>query len=77
MESLSDKLRILLSSPGAAHELGRNAYENMARYWNPKEAATRLLEVCEKRLEGKDYYFDKGPMSRAEKIKENWYKEKL
>ncbi len=77
IESLADKLRILLSSPGAAHELGRNAYENMARYWNPKEASLRLLEVCEKRLAGRDYYFDKGPLSRAEKIKENWFKEKL
>ncbi len=77
IDSLAEKLRILLSSPGAAHELGRNAYANMAQYWNPKEASERLLNVCEKRLKGIDYYYDNGPLSRAKYLKENWYKEKL
>ncbi len=77
IDSLAEKLRILLSSPGAAHELGRNAYANMAQYWNPKEASQRLLTVCEKRLKGIDYYYDNGPLSRAKYLKENWYKEKL
>ncbi len=77
IDSLAEKLRILLSSPGAAHELGRNAYTNMAGCWNPQEAAQRLLTVCEKRLKGIDYFYDNGPLSRAKYLKENWYKEKL
>ncbi len=76
IDSLANKLRILLNSRGAANEIGRNAYINMEKYWNPETAAERLLKVCEKRLEGKDYFYDKGPLSRAEYIKDTWFKEK-
>ena len=76
IESLAQKLRILLNSRGAAHEIGRNAYINMENYWNPEVASERFLEVCEKKLAGKDYFFDRGPLSKAEYIKENWFKEK-
>jgi len=75
-DSLEGKLRILLNSPGAANEIGRNAYINMEKYWNPRTAADRLLTVCEKRLKGEDFFYDKGPLSRAEYIKDTWFKER-
>ena len=76
IDSLAGKLKILLNSRGAAHELGRNAYINMQKYWNPEVAAKRLLKVCEKRLEGEEYFYDKGPLSKAKYIKDTWYKER-
>ncbi len=75
IESLANKIRILLNSRGAATEMGRNAYINMEKYWNPQTAAQRLLTVCEKRLKGEDFFYDKGPLSRAEYIKDNWFRE--
>ena len=76
-DSLADKLMILLKNEQLAHELGRAAYLNMQRYWNPKTAAERFLSASECLLKNETFEFDKGPMSPAGYLKDNWYRERI
>ena len=76
-ESLADKLMILLKNPNVAHELGRNAYVNMSKYWNPDTAASRVIEASEKLLNGERFYYEKGPLSHAEILYMNWFREHI
>ena len=56
-----------------ARAMGRRAYEQMRDLWNPGIAASRLIEVSEHLLKGERFYFDEGPLSRAEIIYEDWF----
>lgn len=74
-ESLSDKLERLLTNREKTEQLGRNAYLQMQKLWNPKVAAKRLLALSEGLLNGKKENFDEGPLSRADVLKNNWFRE--
>lgn len=74
-ESLAEKLAIVLKNKELARELGHGAYENMQRYWNPKVAAGRIVEMSEKFLKGESITYEYGPLSPCEYIYNNWYKE--
>ena len=50
--------------------LGENAYETLENGWNHVTAAERLLKLSEAILEGKPYFFEKGPLSEAKVIPE-------
>ncbi len=76
LKSLTGKLLHLLKAPEEIRRLGENAYRNMDQYWNPETAAGRLLNVSEKLLRGEEFYYESGPLSRAEELKETWYREK-
>ncbi|MCR5485916.1 MAG: glycosyltransferase [Lachnospiraceae bacterium] len=71
---LAEKLMILLHAPEEARRLGQNAYDNMQRHWNPEEAAKRLLAVSERLLSGEHFFFEEGPLSYAQEMKEGWYR---
>lgn len=75
-DSLADKLSILLKNPEVAHELGRSAYVNMAKYWNPNTAAERFINAATQLLNGEAFSYEKGPMSPAGYLKDNWYRER-
>lgn len=45
--------------------LGTNAYETIAKQWNPKEAADRLYRFCEGLVNGKAVPEKEGPLSPA------------
>ncbi len=74
-KELSKKLFDLLSSRDRIRRLGRNAYENMKKYWNPDTATERVLRVSEELLSGNRYFYEEGPLSFAQEIRENWYRE--
>ena len=71
--SLSKKLTACLKDAKGAERMGQRAYEQMQELWNPKTAASRLITVSDRLLAGRSYFFDEGPLSRAEIIYENWY----
>ncbi len=71
--SLRDKLISCLEDMDRAREMGRRAHMQMQESWNPRTAAERLIMVSERLLRGRSFFFDDGPMSRAEIIYENWY----
>lgn len=75
VKSLESKLELLLSKPERAEQLGHAAYDNMKRYWNPDVAAKRAIELAQGILEGEIPVFEKGPLSRCEDIKENYFKD--
>ncbi len=71
--SLSKKLTACLKDAKGAERMGQRAYEQMQELWNPKTAASRLITVSDRLLAGRSYFFDEGPLSRAEIVYENWY----
>ena len=74
-KSLADKMEKLLKSPELVRTLGTNAYMQMNRLWNPEIAAKRVVALFDALFEGKDTPFEDGPCSKAEMIKNDWYKE--
>ena len=74
-ESLYDKLSILLRNRELVREMGRAAYDNMQKYWNPHVAASRIVEMSEAMLEGRTVSYEHGPLSPCKYIYNNWYKE--
>ena len=65
----------LLKSPELVRTLGTNAYMQMNRLWNPEIAAKRVIALADVLAEGQDTPFEDGPCSKAEMIKNDWYKE--
>ncbi len=75
-ESLYKKVKSLLVNPDYAEELGINAYETIVNLWNAEVAAERFLRFCDEISEkGTCDLFAEGPCSRAEVIKNNWFKD--
>ena len=76
-EMLFDKVKYLLDHPEEQKRLGRAAYETMTGLWNAKTAASRFLQLSEKLLSGENNpgLFEDGPCSKAEILKDNWFKE--
>lgn len=66
----------LAGDPALRNKLGRNANSTMMNLWNPKVGADRFYKLCNNLLEGKaaPFYAD-GPISKAEVIKNNWFKD--
>lgn len=88
VKSLKLQLKSLLDSPELTERLGRNAYENMHKLWNPEVAATRVIGLYEYILSELDKMDDKekkacgyavtdspyknGPCSVAGFLRNNW-----
>lgn len=76
IQDLYNKVKFLLDNPKERVKISKKAYETMITEWNAENAANRLLELFDSVLKGEksfDKYQD-GPCSKAEKIKNNWYK---
>ncbi len=71
--SLKVILEELVKDREQTRTLGKNAYENMQKYWNPETAASRVIEMAEAMLKGEKARFDVGPMSECEYIYDNWF----
>lgn len=72
-----EKVRYLFDYPSRRDEMGQKAYETIVNSWNAEAAAERFIKLCNKILSGDrspDLYED-GPCSRADIIKNNWFKE--
>lgn len=72
--SLCRKISYLLEHPLERKKIGRKAYETLAEIWNAQTAAKRLLVLIEDLRNNKGTPFLDGPCSRAERIKDDWYK---
>lgn len=73
---LSNKIEYLLNNSEKRANMGRNAYKTISEIWNSSVAAERLVNLASRIIAGEkhpDLYVD-GPCSKAEKIKENWFK---
>ncbi len=74
-ESLAEKLEIVLRSRELTREIGHAAYDNMQKYWNPKVAAERIVEMSEAMLKGESVEYAHGPLSKCRDIYNNWFRE--
>ena len=74
-KSLADKLKRLITDEKLRHDLGKNAYEQMESLWNPEVAAQRVIGLYEALSAGKDTPYEDGPCSKAQIIKNDWYKD--
>lgn len=79
LDGLYLKVKKLLKNDLLRKELQRNAYESMINEWNPHIAAERLISLSKMLLSNDEVIemFDSGPCSKAIRISNNWYKDKL
>ena len=66
----------LVESEFLRERLSRNAMKTMNEIWSPLEAAKRFVMVVETFMkQGKMLYFNNGPLSKAELLNNNWFKD--
>lgn len=75
VDMLYEKIKYLLDNPHKQERLGREAYKTITEEWNADIAAQRLVKLSEKILSGEKYpdLYDRGPCSRADMIKDDWF----
>ena len=76
-EKLYEKLKYLLLNPKEQKKLGAAAYKTISEEWNAEIAAERFLNLTKRILNGEknpDIYKN-GPCSKAEILKNDWWKE--
>lgn len=74
VEDLYKKVKYLMDNPAKQEEFGRKAYETITSLWDAQTAAENLIHLSENLINGKDTDIQEGPCSKAEIIKDNWYK---
>ncbi|MDD3382094.1 MAG: glycosyltransferase [Bacilli bacterium] len=68
-----NKVKYLLDNPNKQKEFGEKAYNTMDEMWNAEVAAQRFVELSKKLLKGEPLsFYDDGPLSKAEIIKNKW-----
>lgn len=66
----------LVESKDLREKLSHNAIETMMCLWNPQVAADRFYKLCESLLTtGIPEFYENGPLSKAELIKNNWFRD--
>ena len=73
--SLADKLEKLINDETLRHDLGKRAYEQMRDVWNPETAAKRVIGLYDSLCAGEDTPYDDGPCSKAQILKDDWFKD--
>ena len=76
VEDLYNKVKLLLDNNEERRRMARNAYLTMVNEWNAENAAGKFVALCEKMLSGeyKPFPYESGVCSKAEILKDNWYK---
>lgn len=76
VDGIYDRVKKLLDDAEERKRLSKNAYSTMANEWNPSNAAEKFLTLCERMLDGeyKPFPFADGVCSKAEILKDNWYR---
>lgn len=75
-QMLAEKIMFLLNNPESRKQISAAAYKTVAEEWNAAVASERLVNLINHIIDGEknpDIYID-GPCSKAEKMKENWFK---
>lgn len=75
-KQLNELVIRLLNNREYRKQIGKNAYLTISDLWNEKVAVDRFIELSEKLLSNNiiEESFERGPCSRAKRIKNNWYK---
>lgn len=76
IEMLYKKVKYLLDNPEVQQRLGKKAYFTIIEEWNAEEAAKRFINLSSHIIAGEEApdLYESGPCSKAEIIKDNWYK---
>lgn len=72
-EDVYSKVKRLLDNPAEQQMYGRNAISTIEKTWNANTAARNLIQLINDIRQG-TYTITDGPCSKAEIIKDNWYK---
>ena len=74
-QDLYNKVKSLLDDGEKTREFGKKAYLTMKNLWNAKVCAKRFIELCKVLKSQKQAnLFESGPCSKAEILKNDWYK---
>lgn len=78
VEMLYKKVKYLLDNPEEQVRLGKAAYQTIVEEWNAEVAVERFAKLVEHILSGEEApdLYERGPCSKAEIIKDNWFREK-
>ena len=76
IDDLFEKVKKLLDNADERKRIAKNAYKTMADEWNAENAAKKFVALCEKMLDGeyRPFPYERGVCSKAEILKDNWYK---
>ena len=76
IDNLYIKVKYLLDNPNKRAEIGKKAYETLCKDWNADNAAKKIIELAKVLLSGKKKanLFKNGVCSKAEILKDGWYK---
>lgn len=75
-QMLAEKIMFLLNEPEKRKQISLAAYKTIVEEWNATVASERFINLINHICDGEknpDLYKD-GPCSKAEKMKENWFK---
>lgn len=77
INSLYKKVKFLIDNEKERKQIAKNAYLTMINEWNAENAANKLLQLSERLLSGEKYpdLFKDGVCSKAEIIKDDWFKD--
>lgn len=74
-EDLYQKVKFLLFNKYKRESIGREAYKTIIEKWNAEIASNRLMTLIDDiQNNGECNRFNEGPCSKAEIIKDGWYK---
>ena len=76
VEELYRNVKMLLDNSNERKRISKNAYKMIIEEYNPQNAAKKFVQLCEIMLKGeyKPFPFKDGVCSKAEELKDNWYK---
>ncbi len=76
IDGLYNRVKQLLDDDNERKRIAKNAYSTMTDEWNAENAAEKLVALCEKMLAGeyKPFPYESGVCSKAEILKDDWYK---
>lgn len=75
VEGLYQKVKYLVDNKDMREMVARNAYQKMIEKWNPAKSYKRMIALIDSLLKNGDCtLFERGPCSKAEVLKEDWYK---
>ena len=76
VDELFEKVIWLLDHPEQQRRLGENACRTITELWNAQVAAERFIQLAQAIMDGdpSPELFQEGPCSRAEVIREDWYR---
>lgn len=75
IDSLYEKLKLLITDKKILEFCGQNAYKNMKQLWNPNIAALRITEFAKGIISENRVKYEDGPLAETPILKNNWYKE--